>query len=361
MAYETKVGLLAGMGFIVCFAVVLSHRGSGDQISAKMAYDVLSRQGRGTASRATTIPNAFVRPWESSTKAFPSTVIRSGQRGHDRPKNREQRPRAKSAAPTGRAAASIAAKPDVDPRKESVSNHVRKPGGRVLVGRGTAALNHQQVNGAVPAPARNANRLARSGSRSGDNPGSRPVSWESLFGAGDAVDDAAEKTAAAVVTIASKQKVAKSSGRRGGRESVRYVVDRNDTLWGVAEKAYGESSGKIVRAIYEANRDRMKSMDEISVGCELILPVMEGLPRPRIGKKTPKRPAGGIKPPAKGDGRYYDIQQGDRYATIAERFLGNKSRWREIHELNKDIFPDPGRIQYGVRIRLPLGAVGGSQ
>jgi nucleoid-associated protein YgaU len=34
--------------------------------------------------------------------------------------------------------------------------------------------------------------------------------------------------------------------------------------------------------------------------------------------------------------------------------LGSAARWMEIAELNKDIFPDPAMIRYGVRIRLPL-------
>jgi nucleoid-associated protein YgaU len=50
------------------------------------------------------------------------------------------------------------------------------------------------------------------------------------------------------------------------------------------------------------------------------------------------------------------VQKGDRYATIAERFLGSKARWKEIYEINKDIFPEPGQIRYGVRIRIPDSA-----
>ena len=38
MASETKVGLLVGLGFIVCFAVSLANRGREEQISAQLPY-----------------------------------------------------------------------------------------------------------------------------------------------------------------------------------------------------------------------------------------------------------------------------------------------------------------------------------
>ena len=51
------------------------------------------------------------------------------------------------------------------------------------------------------------------------------------------------------------------------------------------------------------------------------------------------------------------MQKNDRYVSIAREQLGDASRWREIHELNKDKFPDPQRIREGVRIRLPSTVV----
>jgi len=37
--------------------------------------------------------------------------------------------------------------------------------------------------------------------------------------------------------------------------------------------------------------------------------------------------------------------------------LGDAARWRELHELNKDKFPDPKMIREGVRIKLPTTKV----
>ena len=135
-----------------------------------------------------------------------------------------------------------------------------------------------------------------------------------------------------------------------------YVVTSGDTLWRIAEKAYGRRAKSIVDAIYAANTDRLKTRNDVSVGQRLVLPVIEGVGSPKAVTVKPSKPDAMelqrlLKQPKKP--KYYDVKQGDRLTTIAERVLGNKERWREIHELNKDIFPDPGKIQYGVRIRIP--------
>jgi hypothetical protein len=39
--------------------------------------------------------------------------------------------------------------------------------------------------------------------------------------------------------------------------------------------------------------------------------------------------------------------------SIAREQLGDAARWKELHLLNRDKFPDPGRIREGVRIKLP--------
>jgi nucleoid-associated protein YgaU len=107
-------------------------------------------------------------------------------------------------------------------------------------------------------------------------------------------------------------------------------------------------------------------MNDLRPGTELLLPHLEGITKTtQTGAADPAVPRR-RKPPARARDRhegdpgraieikYYNVQEGDRYATIAEKFLGDKARWPEIHELNKDIFPDPGRIQHGVRIRIPV-------
>lgn len=47
------------------------------------------------------------------------------------------------------------------------------------------------------------------------------------------------------------------------------------------------------------------------------------------------------------------VQQGDQLGTIAERELGDASRWREIYELNKEVIRNPHVIRRGTELRLP--------
>jgi len=52
----------------------------------------------------------------------------------------------------------------------------------------------------------------------------------------------------------------------------------------------------------------------------------------------------------------YQIQKGDNWYKLAKRFLGDPNRWQELYQLNRDIFPNPSRLRTGVKIRLPLEA-----
>ena len=53
------------------------------------------------------------------------------------------------------------------------------------------------------------------------------------------------------------------------------------------------------------------------------------------------------------DWRWYQIKSNDRYTKIAKEQLGDEKRWREIFELNRDVFSNPDFIKPGVRIKLP--------
>ena len=40
MARETKVGLLAGLAFILCFAIILANRGRQEAVTTHLPYQV---------------------------------------------------------------------------------------------------------------------------------------------------------------------------------------------------------------------------------------------------------------------------------------------------------------------------------
>jgi len=56
----------------------------------------------------------------------------------------------------------------------------------------------------------------------------------------------------------------------------------------------------------------------------------------------------------------YQVRSGDSLSSIAERTLGNSSRWREIYAANRAQISDPAFIRAGQMLRLPgHGARGG--
>ena len=55
--------------------------------------------------------------------------------------------------------------------------------------------------------------------------------------------------------------------------------------------------------------------------------------------------------PALGFG--YEVQKGDTLSKIAQRVLGDGSRWKEIWELNKAQIPNPDLIHPGQQLSMP--------
>ena len=139
-----------------------------------------------------------------------------------------------------------------------------------------------------------------------------------------------------------------------------YEVKKGDTLTKIAARHYGSQSKSVIEAIYDANRSVLASPDVLQVNQVIVLPEIAG--GKSLTAAAADKPPAEAKPPAdeppaekpQPNYRPYQIKKGDRYATIAREQLGSAARWKEIAELNKDIFPDPAKIQYGVRIRLPV-------
>lgn len=61
-----------------------------------------------------------------------------------------------------------------------------------------------------------------------------------------------------------------SSPQKSEAKSKTYVVKQGDSLSKIASRIYGDS--KMAKRIFEANKDRMKNIDSLKVGQELVLP-----------------------------------------------------------------------------------------
>lgn len=70
-------------------------------------------------------------------------------------------------------------------------------------------------------------------------------------------------------------------------------------------------------------------------------------PKPATKKAVTKKTAKAA--PA----RTYTVRSGDSLWKIAARLLGNGTRWREIHALNRKALPNPNRLRVGQVLKVP--------
>jgi nucleoid-associated protein YgaU len=148
-----------------------------------------------------------------------------------------------------------------------------------------------------------------------------------------------------------------------------YVVGEGESLSTVAKNVYGPEEGNRyvnINRIYEANKDVLKSVNEVVAGQKLVIPA---LPKPAVNPNKPsdvlpkelferldslRKPAATPTPAPSGDSRWYTVQDGDNLWKIASSQLGAGARYEEIAKLNADLLKDREKLDVGMKIRLPL-------
>ncbi len=126
-----------------------------------------------------------------------------------------------------------------------------------------------------------------------------------------------------------------------------YRVARGDTLTGIARRHWKSDDRRFVAALVTANphlADRKGG--RILVGEELRIPELAAT----AGSLPASETSGAAPIPATGREQWYTIRRNDTLADIAQRFLNDSGRWREIAELNG---LKPHKIVPGTRIKLP--------
>jgi nucleoid-associated protein YgaU len=225
---------------------------------------------------------------------------------------------------------------------------------------------------------------------------------------GEPADDG-NRTARAGEVKGSKSDSAKPTG---GADAPRYyVVQPKDNLFKVAKAVFGISDRRAVRALYEANSDRLKSANRLKVGQRLRIPHWPGqqppagTPLARVAKASTEAkpsaesvntpsfsdsgqtsggsaalertgfPSESIGAPPRSDrrqaarlsgrhlrsgnsgpganSRWHVVRQNESLSDIARKELGNGRRWPEIWTLNKDRIRRPDRLAAGMKLRLP--------
>jgi len=146
-----------------------------------------------------------------------------------------------------------------------------------------------------------------------------------------------------------------------------YVVADGENLAVIAKKLYGEQEGNkkaSITRIFEANKNLLKSPDEVYAGQKLLIPAPVSPTEPgktpsifpssmfeKVKSIAPKTLSTG-EAKTKPSGEYV-VQEGDNLWRIAAAQLGNGNRYKEISKLNADIVKDEDTLVVGMRLKLP--------
>lgn len=137
---------------------------------------------------------------------------------------------------------------------------------------------------------------------------------------------------------------------------VTHRVQPRESLWGIAERYYGD--GKLAGDLARWNADRIGSGNSIQVGTDLIIPSraeLSGQPRPvRVAQNNQQQSGGAPSRPSTPPAvRTYVVKRGDVLSTISQRELGTVRRMNEILSLNADRISSADEIRVGMELRLP--------
>ena len=115
-----------------------------------------------------------------------------------------------------------------------------------------------------------------------------------------------------------------------------YVVERGDTLVGIARKHYGDSM--LWRKVYDANRSTIENPNGIWPGMKLVMP---SGPEP--------------KPTETIVARTYTVKSGDTFYGVARQVYGTGTKWRMLYDANRDTLDltGAGRLSPGMVLRVP--------
>ena len=362
MTRETKIGLLIGLGFIVVFAVLLSHTGS--ELPAGDGMRLASRDS--DASRSLPERSLAPRP--------PSDGLGQVDRSAPAPAAGSAPPGVKSAEDPRSPLADGLPTPDVfgdssdawtGSKVGSDTTLTGRPSEAVADGAGNTVANRRV---APPLPVKTP-RIEQ------PQPGARPDS-----------PTVTPKPGSTVQPDAKPKKKAPPTRHAVPKE---YIVKKGDTVRKIIRTEYGRAPAKIVAFLVSANKGRIKNKDTIIEGQKLMLPPLppelfepapgfdvsrlsggvrtvtsaelSGSTVPRQDKrvapglahrsiKTDGRAAGKSARPAP-KLRTYEVRQKDTLSSIAKRELGSSALWPEIKKLNRHI--DPKKMQPGMKIKLP--------
>ncbi len=57
--------------------------------------------------------------------------------------------------------------------------------------------------------------------------------------------------------------------------------------------------------------------------------------------------------PSAGAGRRHTVTKGDTLFSLAQKYYGSRSKWRDIFEANRDVLPSQNSLRLGMELRIP--------
>lgn len=414
MTRETKIGLLVGLGFIVVFAVLLSHNGSGPsptQGLAPIAIRTAPNQQSATPLTSTSLGTSDgqvlpdpKQPGSGPELIDPITGTASAGTGSDLPS-----PPVFSHSELLSGDSSSAPVASGSPTDIGSGLAMVEPGNGLSL-EGNMRMAPPVVEPPKPAP---------------------PV--EEVRPSAPSASPPPERTTPPDAVVSNRG----STGEAVAAPAKPYVVQKGDTLVKITRVVYGKSSPDVISFVEKANK--LKDRDYLREGQTLVTPPLppsmfeqrtvsagssadlrnvanlingpagerrapdakpegqSGTQRPdggaagRLGKPSlpvgepiefirigaerqngPSRPEGAAgaksdvkpekavktdsksekpKPSSKPRSRMYEVRPKDTFSSIAQRELGSRNRWVEIQQLNKDI--NPTKMKPGMKIRIP--------
>lgn len=127
-----------------------------------------------------------------------------------------------------------------------------------------------------------------------------------------------------------------------------YTVQSGDTLSDIARRQLGSASK--VGELKAANADVLKGSDVIRSGMKLRIPGTTTTTTASAPRTTTTAPA--VEVSAAG-GSTYTVQSGDTLSSIASRFLGSSSRYKEIIAANEPVLHGSDKLKVGMKLAIP--------
>ena len=332
MAHETRIGLLVGMGFIICFAIVLSNRGGLDRVAPQMPYQLFGGPapeparpagnaaqeraralhidgGLQSAIREPVIPQA--QPSDANTPEPPSREARPPRMdGNQNPERLIQRRRSllptrelarrDEQAPTDDAEEHVAATPD-DALADGLADGLADAHYDADESESWAELQNDGSLESEPAPLTLAGNPPEDSVEQPVEPGQSaeatglPASLAHYSDqlevvAADPQDRRGKRSAAPspaqaergtgilpVSSVAPDPSPARAeSSTSQDAAAVEHVVQKGDTLIHIARRYYGTAGKHVLDAIMAANRGKVRSPQSLVVGRAIRLPVVDG-------------------------------------------------------------------------------------